>query len=51
MENLVLNDVAVKIDEHGRYCLTDLWKAGGSIDSKDLQSLKKQKGIMSYLRF
>ena len=41
MESLVLNSVEVKIDEHGRYCLTDLWKAGGSVDSKRPSKFEK----------
>lgn len=41
MENLVLNSVEVKIDDHGRYCLTDLWKAGGSIITKHPSKFEK----------
>lgn len=41
MENLVLNSVEVKIDEHGRYSLTDLWKAGGSVVTKHPSKFEK----------
>ena len=34
MESLILNGKLIRVDEHGRYSLTDLWKAGGSLETK-----------------
>lgn len=45
MENLVLNSVEVKIDEHGRYSLTDLWKASGLGDEKKPAQFLKSDGV------
>ncbi len=34
MEKLILNETEIKIDEFGRYSLTDLWKASGLGEEK-----------------
>lgn len=34
MNSLVLNGKEIRVDELGRYCLTDLWKASGLGDEK-----------------
>lgn len=41
MDSLVLNGTEIRVDEHGRYCLTDLWKAGGSIETKKPSKFEK----------
>lgn len=34
MDKLIVNETEIRVDEHGRYSLTDLWKAGESIETK-----------------
>lgn len=41
MNNLILNGTEIRVDEFGRYCLTDLWKAGGSIETKKPSKFEK----------
>ncbi len=36
MDNLILNGTEIRVDEHGRYCITDLWRASGSISAKQV---------------
>ena len=52
MNDLVLNGTEIRVDEHGRYCLTDLWKAGGSVAKDKPSQFTKQdscKNLVEYL--
>lgn len=52
MDSLVLNGTEIRVDEHGRYCLTDLWKAGGSVPKDKPSQFTKQdscKNLVNYL--
>ena len=46
MEKLILNETEIKIDDFGRYSLTDLWKASGlGKEKKPVHFLKNGKTI------
>lgn len=52
MNELIINNMEIRVDEFGRYCLTDLWKAGGAVVKDKPSQFTKQdscKKIVDYL--
>lgn len=45
MNELVINNTEIRIDEFGRYCLTDLWKASGLGKEKQPAQFLKSSSV------